>query len=56
MAIGLGRIFGFHFLENFNYPFLSKASLNSGEDGIYRLAHGFATMCISPWVVTGLVN
>ena len=23
MAIGLGRIFGFHFLENFNYPFLS---------------------------------
>ena len=25
MAIGLGRIFGFHFLENFNYPFLSKS-------------------------------
>ena len=24
MAIGLGRIFGFHFLENFNYPYLSK--------------------------------
>lgn len=24
MAIGLGRIFGFHFLENFNYPFISK--------------------------------
>ena len=23
MAIGLGRIFGFKFLENFNYPFLS---------------------------------
>ena len=23
MAIGLGRIFGFHFLENFNYPYLS---------------------------------
>ena len=23
MAIGLGRIFGFHFLENFNYPFIS---------------------------------
>ena len=21
MAIGLGRIFGFHFLENFNYPY-----------------------------------
>ena len=24
MAIGLGRIFGFHFLENFNYPFISR--------------------------------
>lgn len=24
MAIGLGRIFGFHFNENFNYPFVSK--------------------------------
>ncbi len=23
MAIGLGRIFGFHFLENFNYPYIS---------------------------------
>ncbi len=23
MAIGLGRIFGFHFLENFNYPYMS---------------------------------
>lgn len=25
MAIGLGRIFGFHFCENFNYPYLSKS-------------------------------
>ena len=25
MAIGLGRIFGFHFIENFNYPYLSKS-------------------------------
>ena len=24
MAIGLGRMFGFHFLENFNYPFICK--------------------------------
>ena len=23
MAIGLGRIFGFHFLENFNYPYIA---------------------------------
>ena len=25
MAIGLGRMFGFHFLENFNFPFVSKS-------------------------------
>ena len=25
MAIGLGRIIGFHFPENFNYPYLSKS-------------------------------
>jgi D-alanyl-lipoteichoic acid acyltransferase DltB (MBOAT superfamily) len=25
MAIGLGRIFGFHFLENFNYPYMATS-------------------------------
>lgn len=25
MAIGLGRMFGFHFLENFNYPLIAKS-------------------------------
>ena len=25
MAIGLGLMFGFHFLENFNYPFVAKS-------------------------------
>jgi len=25
MAIGLGKVFGFHFIENFNYPYLSKS-------------------------------
>lgn len=25
MAIGLGRVFGFKFIENFNYPYLSKS-------------------------------
>ena len=25
MAIGLGRMFGFHFLENFNYPYISQS-------------------------------
>lgn len=26
MAIGLGRMFGFHFKENFNYPYISKSA------------------------------
>ena len=25
MAIGLGRMFGFHFMENFKYPYISKS-------------------------------
>lgn len=25
MAIGLGKMFGFHFLQNFNYPYISKS-------------------------------
>ena len=25
MAIGLGQLFGFHFLENFDYPYISKS-------------------------------
>lgn len=25
MAIGLGKVFGFNFLENFNYPYISKS-------------------------------
>ena len=25
MAIGLGRMFGFHFLENFDYPYMSRS-------------------------------
>ena len=25
MAIGLGKMFGFHFLENFNYPYIAKS-------------------------------
>ena len=25
MAIGMGRMFGFHFLENFNYPYIARS-------------------------------
>ena len=34
MAIGLGRMLGFEFLENFNYPIFPKALRNSGAGGI----------------------
>ena len=27
MAIGLGRVLGFHFIENFNYPYLDRKSV-----------------------------
>ena len=40
MAIGLGRMFGFEFLENFNYPYISKSST-------FRFPRGSATMSIS---------
>ncbi len=26
MAIGLGRMFGFHYMENFNYPYIAKSA------------------------------
>ena len=26
MAIGFGRMFGFHFMENFNYPYISRSA------------------------------
>ncbi|HNL08768.1 MAG TPA: MBOAT family O-acyltransferase, partial [Chitinophagales bacterium] len=26
MAIGLGKMFGFHYLENFNYPYISRSA------------------------------
>jgi alginate O-acetyltransferase complex protein AlgI len=29
MAIGLGRIFGFTFMENFNYPYISTSITDS---------------------------
>ncbi|MBI3511439.1 MAG: MBOAT family protein [Bacteroidetes bacterium] len=28
MAIGLGRMFGFHYLENFNYPYTSRSAMD----------------------------
>ena len=35
MAIGLGKLFGFHFLDNFNYPYLSPF----GDGVLAAVAH-----------------
>ena len=35
IAIGLSRLFGFEFKENFNFPYLSKSILNFGAGGIF---------------------
>ena len=52
MAIGLGRIFGFHFPENFRYPYISVLP-NFGEGGIFLSAHGFEITCIYLWAAIG---
>ena len=48
MAIGLGQMFGFHFLENFNYPFISR-SITELCGCISRWAVGSATMSTFRW-------
>lgn len=41
MAIGLGKIFGFDFLENFNYPFISKSITEFWRRWHISLSHWF---------------
>ena len=52
MAIGLGKVFGFHFLENLTIPIFPPASQSSGDAGTYRWAPGSGIMCISRWAAT----
>ena len=69
MAIGMGRMLGFHFLENFNYPYISKSitefwrrwhiSLSSWfKDYVYIPLGGNKTHPIRNlfvvWILTGL--
>ena len=46
MAIGLGRMFGFDFKENFQLPVYSSSIQNFGEDGIFHFQRGLKTMYI----------
>ena len=52
MAIGLGKMFGFEFLENFDYPYMSKALPNSGAAGMFHSVPGSETTYISLWEAT----
>ena len=69
MAIGMGRVFGFHYMENFNYPYTARSvtdfwrrwhiSLSSFfRDYVYiplggRYRHQLRNICIV-WLLTGL--
>ncbi len=69
MAIGMGRMFGFHYPENFNYPYISHSvtefwrrwhiSLSSFfRDYVYiplggNRRHQIANLCVV-WLLTGL--
>jgi len=59
MAIGLGRMFGFHFLENFNYPYVARSvtefwrrwhiSLSTWfRDYVYIPLGGNRAQCVEP--------
>lgn len=48
MAIGLGKMFGFEFLENFNYPYISRSVTEFGDVGIFSWVPGSGNTYI-PW-------
>ena len=56
MAIGLGRMFGFHFLENFDHPYTAFPSRISGGGGTSLCRHGSATMSTSRSAATASKN
>ena len=69
MAIGMGRIFGFHYMENFNYPYIARSvtdfwrrwhiSLSTFfRDYVYiplggKYSHQLRNICVV-WLLTGL--
>ena len=46
MAIGMGRMFGFNFLENFNYPYTAKSITEFWRKWLYPTHHGSVIMYI----------
>ena len=52
MAIGLGHMFGFRFLENFNYPYISQSLTEFWRRWHISLSTGSATTSTSRWAAT----
>jgi alginate O-acetyltransferase complex protein AlgI len=50
MAIGLGRMFGFEYLENFNYPFLSRSIAEFWRRWHISLSNWFRDYLYTPLV------
>ena len=48
----LGHMFGFKFMENFNYPYISRSIRSSGAAGTSPCPPGSATISTSPWAAT----
>jgi alginate O-acetyltransferase complex protein AlgI len=51
MAIGLGRMFGFDYLENFNYPFISKSISEFWRRWHISLSNWFRDYMYTPMVL-----
>ena len=53
MAIGLGRIMGFRFAENFNYPFISGSLTEFWRRWHISLGSWFRDYVYIPWAAAG---
>ena len=53
MAIGMGRMFGFHFLENFDRPYLASSITSSWRGWKFPMSPGSGYYSTSPWGATG---
>lgn len=49
MAIGLGRMFSFHFLENFDYPYTATNVTSFWRKWLFLFPHGFEITYIYLW-------
>lgn len=48
MAIGLGRMFGFHYHQNFNYPYIAKSVTEFWRRWHISLSSFFLRLCLYP--------